>query len=154
MAPCAVSTRRAVNAIASRRYNGTQFVYEGTPGLRIVADGLAAGTVRLLNAVEASAFGKQIGRCFNCMSIGRPGHLSDDRSLAVGYGPDCAANNGWWYPTADEAAQILRGTLDLDAKLTQSLTTGVPLAPAPSEAETNRRDRGPGDRWRPAAGRA
>ena len=71
------------------------------------------------------------------MSIGRPGHLSDDRSLAVGYGPDCAANNGWWYPTADEAAQILRGTLDLDAKLTQSLTTGVPLAPAPSEAETN-----------------
>ena len=121
--------------LGCRRYNGVQFVYEGTPGLRLVAAGLDAGTTRLLNAVEASAFGKGIGRCFNCLSIGRPGRLSDDRSLAVGYGPDCAEHNGWWYPTADEAGQILRGTMDLDLKLTMSLSQGTTLSAAPSDSE-------------------
>ena len=58
---------------------------------------------------EASAWGAQVGRCFNCISIGRPGHLSDDRSLAVGYGERCAEIHGWWYPTAEQAHDILRG---------------------------------------------
>ena len=132
-------TNRGHGRISCRKYNGRAFSYEGNVGLRFVADGIAAGTCRLLNAAEASAFGRQIGRCFNCLSIGRPGDLSDDRSLAVGYGETCANHNGWWYPTADEAAQILRGTMDVDAKLTDSLTTGAPLPVAPTEADLNER---------------
>ena len=127
--------KTARSRVSSRKYNGVDFKYEGVEGLRVVAAGLLAGTTRLLNAIEASAFGRQSHRCFNCLSIGRPGRLSDDRSLAVGYGPDCAEHNGWWYPTADEAAQILRGTLDLDAKLTQALAAGIVMPAAPTEAE-------------------
>ena len=111
--------------IACRKYNGVRFVYEGYGGLQTIAEGLDKGTTRLLTAAEASAFGKGIGRCFNCMSIGRPGHLSDDRSLAVGYGETCATHNGWWYPSADEAGKILHGSFDLDAKLTQALAPAV-----------------------------
>ena len=115
---------------------------------------LMLGTTRLLNAVEASAFGKGIGRCFNCLSIGRPGRLSDDRPLAVGYGPDCAEHNNWWYPTADEAGQILRGTMDLDLKLTMSLSQGTTLSAAPSDSEVaavvEGLERGDTPRWRRA----
>lgn len=89
---------------------GGVFQAEGSNGLRAVAEGLTAGTVRMLSPEEATAYGRQHGRCFNCLSIGRPGVLSDDRSLAVGYGPDCADHHGWWYPNAAEAAAILRPT--------------------------------------------
>ena len=121
---------------ACRKYNGVRFTYEGNAGVRTIAEGLNAGTTRLLTAAEASAFGKGIGRCFNCMSIGRPGHLTDDRSLAVGYGETCATNNGWWYPNEAEAGKILHGSFDLDAKLTQALaptTSAAPFAPTTAE---------------------
>jgi hypothetical protein len=94
--------------LGCRRFNGTTFQAEGREGLLAVANGLAAGTTRILSGDEATAFGRQHGRCFNCLAIGRPGVLSDDRSLAVGYGPDCADNHGWYYPTAAEADAILR----------------------------------------------
>jgi hypothetical protein len=94
--------------LGCRRFNGTTFQAEGSTGLRSVADGLANGTTRMLSGAEATAFGRQHGRCFNCLAIGRPGVLTEDRSLAVGYGPDCADNHGWYYPTAAEADAILR----------------------------------------------
>lgn len=94
--------------LGCRRYDGTTFVY--TPGgVRKVATALAAGEAYPMTDAEASAWGAQVGRCFNCISIGRPGHLSDDRSLAVGYGERCAEIHGWWYPTAEQAHDILRG---------------------------------------------
>lgn len=96
--------------LGARKFNGTVFQAEGANGLRAVADGLAAGTTHQLTGDEATAFGRQHGRCFNCLSIGRPGVLSDDRSLAMGYGPDCADHHGWFYPTAQQAAEILRPT--------------------------------------------
>jgi hypothetical protein len=99
------------NRLGCRVYNGTVFTAEGREGLVIVRDGLADGTVRAMTADEATAYGRQHGRCFNCLSIGRPGVLSDDRSLAVGYGPDCADHHGWYYPTPAEAAEILRPTV-------------------------------------------
>ena len=61
----------------------------------------ATGT--LLTQEEASSLGKLYGFCVCC---GRP--LSEDTSLAVGYGSTCADNNGWWYPTAKEAREILQ----------------------------------------------
>lgn len=93
--------------LLARTYNGTTFQAE-RGGVKRTFDALAAGTMRLMNGAEAEAFGKQAGRCFNCLAMGRPGELSEDRSLAAGYGPDCAENNGWYYPTSAEADAILR----------------------------------------------
>lgn len=94
--------------LLARTFNGTTFNTDVT-GVRRVFKGLALGTIRLLTGDEARAYGRQHQRCFNCLSIGRPGELSDDRSIAAGYGETCADNNGWWYPTAEQAAEILRG---------------------------------------------
>lgn len=77
------------------------FEYE-TGGRRIVADALAAGTAHLMTQDEAAAFGRQYSFCCNCAK-----YLDDDRSLAAGYGPTCAANMGWHYPSYDEASTIL-----------------------------------------------
>lgn len=71
-------------------------------GVRLVGDRVNAGTARLLTEDEARTFGKLHGFCVNCAR-----DLDDDRSLAVGYGPVCAKNNGWFYPTVSEAADIL-----------------------------------------------
>lgn len=51
---------------------------------------------------QAREFGKQFGFCVACART-----LDDDRSLAVGYGPVCADNNGWFYPNAEQASAIL-----------------------------------------------
>lgn len=53
----------------------------------------------------ASLFGQKYRVCGNhkCLSP-----LSNPQSRAAGYGPDCAANHGWWYPTLAEALVILR----------------------------------------------
>lgn len=66
----------------------------------------ASGT--LLTQEEASSLGKLYGFCVCC---GRD--LSEDTSLAVGYGPVCADNNGWWYPSAKEARDILQRSTGL-----------------------------------------
>jgi len=71
-------------------------------GTRTVSQAVAAGTARKLTQDEAQAFGRQHGFCVNCAL-----DLTDDRSLAAGYGPVCARNNGWFYPNVAEAAAIL-----------------------------------------------
>jgi len=78
------------------------FEYE-QGGRRIVAEAVAAGTARQMTQDEAAAFGRQYSFCCNCAK-----YLDDDRSLAAGYGPTCAENLGWWYPTYPEAAAILQ----------------------------------------------
>lgn len=55
-----------------------------------------------LTEEQAREFGKQFGFCVACART-----LDDDRSLAVGYGPVCADNHGWFYPTAEQASNIL-----------------------------------------------
>lgn len=55
-----------------------------------------------LTAEEASELGKTYGFCICCGK-----ELSEDTSLAVGYGLTCAGNNGWWYPSAKEAREML-----------------------------------------------
>jgi len=49
-----------------------------------------AGVLRDVTPDEAARFGKTYGVCINCNRA-----LSDDRSIAVGYGPVCAENQGW-----------------------------------------------------------
>lgn len=44
----------------------------------------------LVTAERAAEFGHHRGFCCNCGA-----DLTDDRSLAAGYGPVCARNNGW-----------------------------------------------------------
>lgn len=43
-----------------------------------------------MSAEEAAQFGALYGICCNCAR-----DLTDERSIAAGYGPVCAANNGW-----------------------------------------------------------
>jgi len=71
-------------------------------GVKRVREGVADGTVKALTEDEAREFGKLHGFCVNCAK-----DLDDDRSLAVGYGPVCARHFGWFYPTYEEAAEIL-----------------------------------------------
>ena len=98
---------RRSHRLLCRTYNGVTFT-NAPMGVRTVAKGLADGTIRLLTGDEARAYGRQHNRCFNCLAMGRPGELSDDRSIAAGYGERCASRHGWHYPTAEEAAAILR----------------------------------------------
>jgi len=71
-------------------------------GRRIVSEALAAGTAHKMTQDEARAFGRLHCFCCNCAR-----DLNDDRSVAAGYGPDCADNNGWHYPSYEEASVIL-----------------------------------------------
>jgi hypothetical protein len=77
------------------------FQYE-KGGTRTVSNALAAGTAHVMTQDEAAAFGRQHSFCCNCAL-----DLTDDRSLAAGYGPVCAEHNGWAYPTYEQAAEIL-----------------------------------------------
>ena len=65
-------------------------------------------TGSLLTQEEATALGKLHGFCVCCGKS-----LSEDQSLAVGYGETCAGNNGWWYPTPKEAREILQRSTGL-----------------------------------------
>ena len=66
----------------------------------------ATGT--LLTQEEASSLGKTFGFCICCGK-----DLSEDQSLAVGYGRTCAGNNEWWYPSPSEARDILQRSTGL-----------------------------------------
>lgn len=55
-----------------------------------------------LTEEQARAYGRQYGFCVACA---RP--LNDDRSIAVGYGQTCADNHGWFYPTQEQAGELL-----------------------------------------------
>jgi hypothetical protein len=71
-------------------------------GVAIVKRYVSEGVAHAMSQEEASAFGKLHGFCCNCGL-----DIDDDRSLAAGYGPKCAARHGWWYPTYEEAADVL-----------------------------------------------
>jgi len=74
------------------------FEYAGKRGLK----GLSEATK--LSWEEAKAFGKTYGICVNCAA-----HLTDERSIYAGYGPVCAENHGWPYPSMAEAMEGLDG---------------------------------------------
>jgi hypothetical protein len=87
--------------LAGKVLHGRTFSYQ-QGHLAIVKRALADGTAHLMSQQEADAFGRLHGFCVNC---GRD--IDDDRSLAAGYGPVCAKRHGWWYPTYEEAADVL-----------------------------------------------
>ncbi len=61
-----------------------------------------------LTQEQAKQFGLVYGMCCNCTR-----DLTREESIYVGYGPTCAANNDWWYPSKAELKSLL---LDLEAK--------------------------------------
>jgi hypothetical protein len=69
---------------------------------------IVRATGSLLTQEQASELGKVYGFCICCGK-----DLSEDTSLAVGYGATCAGNNGWWYPSAKEARDILQRSTGL-----------------------------------------
>jgi hypothetical protein len=77
---------------------------DGTGSLEYWKGGVSIvrATGSLLTQEQASELGKVYGFCICCGK-----DLSEDTSLAVGYGATCASNNDWWYPTAKEAREIL-----------------------------------------------
>jgi len=77
-------------------YGDWQWEYLGKRGLV----GLSADTA--MTAAQATAWGQQYHQCVNCFA-----ELEDKRSMAAGYGPTCAKNHGWVYPTMAEAEVIL-----------------------------------------------
>lgn len=81
--------------------NGSLEYWQG--GVAIVS-----ATGSLLTQEEASTLGKTYGFCICCGK-----DLSEDTSLAVGYGATCAGNNDWWYPTPKEAREILQRSTGL-----------------------------------------
>lgn len=78
---------------------------DGTGSLEYWAGGVSIvrATGSLLTQEQASELGKVYGFCICCGK-----DLSEDTSLAVGYGATCASNNDWWYPTPKEAREILQ----------------------------------------------
>ena len=73
--------------LGGKVWNGARFEY--TKGATTMAR-----NGHKMTAEEASAFGHTHERCVFCKAQGRPGHLTDERSTSVGYGPICAENNG------------------------------------------------------------
>lgn len=55
-----------------------------------------------LTQAEAKQFGLVYGMCVNCTR-----DLTREESIYVGYGPTCAKNHGWWYPTKVELKALL-----------------------------------------------
>lgn len=54
-----------------------------------------------MTAEHAKQFGQLYGMCVNCSRT-----LTREESIHVGYGATCASNNGWWYPTKSELAEL------------------------------------------------
>ena len=73
------------------------FEYAGKRGLK----GLSNET--LLPFEDARKFGRLTSKCISCLR-----DLSDERSVAAGYGAKCSIYNGWTYPSMSEALEILR----------------------------------------------
>jgi hypothetical protein len=66
----------------------------------------------MMTAQEVAELGRRIsgdgkGMCVVCLAEGRDPTLTDERSIAVGYGAVCAGRFGWPYPTKEEAERIL-----------------------------------------------
>lgn len=64
----------------------------------------------ILTQEQASVFGRTHGFCVFCCR-----DLTDDRSLAVGYGPTCASNHDLPYPSIEEASAILNRPVSITA---------------------------------------
>ena len=109
------------NADGTTKFRGS-FQYRAG-GMRSVREGVLNGTAHLLSQTEASAFGQQYSICVNCGL-----DLDDDRSLAAGYGPTCAKNNGWHYPSYEEASIILGRPAGPNTPKTQG-APAQPMAP-------------------------
>ena len=59
-----------------------------------------------LTQEQAKQFGLVYSFCCNCTR-----DLTREESIHVGYGPTCAKNNGWWYPTKVELKALKLGTV-------------------------------------------
>ena len=64
----------------------------------------------LMTHEQATAWGLKYMQCVNCQA-----DLEDKRSLAMGYGPKCAKNHGWPYPSMAEAEEILARRAEAEA---------------------------------------
>jgi hypothetical protein len=62
---------------------------------------ILADIVRPITADEAARFGHDHGECVYCAR-----HLSDDRSVAVGYGATCAKNYGLPWGDARQVPRV------------------------------------------------
>lgn len=104
-------SRRISTKILRERVNADgiywEFEYLGYRGLK----DLNADT--LLPFDDARKFGRLTSRCINCLLA-----LSDERSIAAGYGATCAKNHGWPYPNMKEAMKMLEDEgLDINEML-------------------------------------
>lgn len=88
------------------------FEYRGKAGLKGLSDDTR------LSDEAAAKFGRTYGICVRCAR-----HLTDERSIAVGYGATCASNEGWYYPTMDEALEALRSPASSDMTLSPEQIT-------------------------------
>lgn len=112
--------------LAGKRLTGRTFVYV-RGGMREVRDAVARGALHVMTEAEATAFGRTHAWCVACTR-----DLTDDRSVAAGYGPVCARKYGWHYPDHDEAAAILGRPCSHDHE-----APAVPACPACSAPLTD-----------------
>lgn len=83
--------------LGSWDYTGQKMLTECTPDRKMTGE-------------QVAEFGRSLtaqGICIVCAAEGRDPTLTDPRSIAAGYGADCAARFGWHYPTKEEAERIL-----------------------------------------------
>lgn len=91
------ASRAIIHTDPTSPYNiDVEWVYMGRTGFAAMSE------TTLLTWEQAREFGCLTNRCVRC-SI----ELSDDRSIAAGYGETCAGHMGWPYPNAAEAQAIL-----------------------------------------------
>lgn len=109
VAPCPLGIHRAEDGTIVNVYT----TKNGRVGGKVLVNGTfqwCTGAVRqyglsqdtLMTQEDARAFGRTNGFCVACLKA-----LTDDRSLASGYGQVCASKHGWHYCTREEAVAIL-----------------------------------------------
>lgn len=85
--------------------DGTVEVRRGRRWYEIDGDVAPFSEATRVTAEVASAYADEFGQCCNCGEA--IGEGKDRRSIAVGYGPVCARRWGWYFPTNDEAEDII-----------------------------------------------
>lgn len=86
-----------------------QWKYTGQAGLRRVVDKL---TDKEMADLGRRISGTATGLCVACLAENRDPTLTDPRSIAVGYGATCASKYGWYYPSKEEAEEILNKRME------------------------------------------
>lgn len=99
-------TRNKFMSTKTYTHAENRWVYTGKASLKLCEP------ERKMTGEQVAALGRRIsgdgkGMCVVCLAEGRDPTLTDDRSIAVGYGPVCANRFGWHYPSKDEAEAIL-----------------------------------------------